>query len=242
MRWQLNRRRVRAVFRKELRDFRHNGNVIYSMAILPLIFLVQPVVQVFTLTSRSASLLHREHSLLYMLAIPVLVPATLAAYSIVGERVQGTLEPLLTTPVRREELLAGKALAAFVPSVSVAYVVFGLYLAVVELFAKPGVASAVVRGPDLLAQLVFTPFLALLSIWIGMAVSARARDPRTAMQFAVLLTIPIVAVTSLTAFNVIPSSPRLAVLMGVGVLVLTRLGGRLAGAVFDREKLITGTR
>jgi hypothetical protein len=63
-------------------------------------------------TSASVSLRH-EHTLLYILAIPVLVPAVLAAYSVVGERLQGTLEPVLGTPIRREELLLGKALAAF---------------------------------------------------------------------------------------------------------------------------------
>jgi len=71
------------------------------------------------------------------------VPSLIAAYSVVGERQQGTLKPVLTTPIRREELLLGKALAALLPSIAVAYVVYGLFLACVELFALPGVASAV---------------------------------------------------------------------------------------------------
>jgi hypothetical protein len=110
---------------------------------------------------------HHAHSLIYMLAIPVLVPAALAAYSLIGERTQGSLEPMLATPVRKEELLLGKALAAFVPSVVVAYLVFALYLAVVELFARPDVASALIQGPELLVQLVITPLLAAWSIWLG---------------------------------------------------------------------------
>src|SRR5207302_9711474 len=76
-------RRIRAIFRKELREYRHNGNIVYAMAILPLVFLIQPVIQVFTLSSRASVALRSEHSLLYMLAIPVLVPAALAAYSVV---------------------------------------------------------------------------------------------------------------------------------------------------------------
>jgi hypothetical protein len=39
---KLSRRRVRAIFIKELREYRHNGNIIFAMAILPLIFLIQP--------------------------------------------------------------------------------------------------------------------------------------------------------------------------------------------------------
>jgi len=238
----VSRRRVRAIVRKELRDYRHNGNIVYSTAILPVIFLIQPLIQAFTLPTSATTVLHREHALLYMLAIPVLVPAALAAYAVVGERIQGTLEPVLSTPIRREELLLGKALAAFLPSVAVSYVVFGVYVALVELFAHPGVAAGFVRGPDLLAQLAFTPFLALWSIAVGIAISARARDPRTAGQLAVLASLPTVAVTTLVAFNVIPATPRLAALLGAGLLVLCRLGGRVAASVFDRERLITGAR
>lgn len=117
----MNRKRIGAIFRKELREYRRNGNtVVYTTGILPVVFLVQPLIAAFTLSSGAADSLRHEHSLIYMLAIPVLVPAALAAYSVVGERTQGTLEPVLATPVRREELVLGKALAAFAPSVVVA--------------------------------------------------------------------------------------------------------------------------
>lgn len=239
---KLSWRRVRAIFHKELREYRHNGNIVYAMAILPLIFVIQPVIVVFTLsTSESASLRH-EHALLYMLAIPVLVPAALASYSVVGERLQGTLEPVLSTPVRSAELLLGKALAAFVPSVAVAYAVFALFVAAVELIAHPGVAPAFIRGPDLLAQLVFTPALATWSIWVGIAISARSSDPRTAGQLALLASLPTVAVTSLLAFNAIPTTLAVALGLGVTLLALIGLGARFASALFDRERLITGTK
>lgn len=91
-----------------------------------------------------------------MLGIPALVPSALAAYAVVGERVQGTLEPMLSTPIGREELVLGKALAVLVPSIAVSYVVYGVFLACVALFASTGVAAAFIRGPDILAQLLFT--------------------------------------------------------------------------------------
>jgi ABC-2 type transport system permease protein len=197
---------------------------------------------VFAVPATASAAVHREHSLLYMLAIPVLVPAALAAYSVVGERLQGTLEPLLSTPVRREELLLGKALAAFVPSVVVAYSVFLLFVAIVKVFAHAAVASALLQTPDLVAQLVFTPLLAIWSIWVGIAVSARSSDPRTASQLSILASLPTVAVTTLVAFNVIPSTLRVAVGLGAALVILIRVGGRVASALFDRERLITGTK
>ncbi len=238
----MSRRRVRAIFHKELREYRHNGNIVYAMVILPVVFLIQPLIQIFTLPSSASVTLHHEHSLVYMLAIPALVPAALASYAVVGERLQGTLEPVLATPIRREELLLGKALAAFVPALAVSYAVYALFIAVVELFAHPGVASALIRPPDLLAQLLFTPLLAAWSIWLGIAISARSSDPRTAGQLSLLVCLPSVAVTTLIAFNVIPPTPAVALAFGVALLILDRLGWRIASAIFDRERLITGTK
>lgn len=238
----VSRQHVRAIRRKEFREYRRNGNLVFATAILPLIFLIQPVIQVFTLPTSASMTLRHEHSLVYMLAIPVLVPAVLASYAVVGERLQGTLEPVLTTPVRPEELLLGKAMAAFVPSVVVAYAVFALFVAIVEFFARAAVASAVIQGPDLLAQLLFTPLLASWSIWVGIAISARSSDPRTATQISVLMSLPTVAVTTLIALNVIPATLGIAVGFGAALLVLVLVGWRVVSVIFDPERLITTTK
>jgi ABC-type transport system involved in multi-copper enzyme maturation permease subunit len=238
----VSRTRVRAIFRKELREYRRNGSIVLTMVILPLIFLIQPLVLVLGLpASASVSLSHR-HLLLYMLGIPALVPATLAAYAVVGERQQDTLEPVLTTPIRREEFLLGKALAALLPSLAISYAVYAFFLACVELFARPAVASALLRGPDMLAQLLFTPLLAGWSIWVGMAISARSSDVRVAQQLGALASLPSVAVTSLIAFNAIHVTLGLALGLAAALLLGDGLGWRIISATFDRERLITGTR
>jgi len=89
---------------------------------------------------------------------------------------------------------------------------------------------------------VFTPLLAAWSIWVGIAVSARSSDPRTAAEISILLCLPTVAVTSLIAFNVIPAKPATAIGLGAILVILIRLGWRVASANFDRERLITGTK
>jgi ABC-2 type transport system permease protein len=161
---------------------------------------------------------------------------------VVGERQQGTLEPVLTTPIRREELILGKALGVLVPALLVAYTVFGLAVLAIELFAHAAVASTVLRGPDLLAQVVFTPLLAIWSIWLAMAISSRSSDIRVAQQLATLASIPAVLVIALIAFNVIHATLGLALGAGALLLVLDRLGWRVVSFLFDRERLITGMR
>lgn len=238
----LNRRRIRAVARKELRTYRRNRSMVAGMAIIPAVFLIQPLVTVFAISTAASVTIRQHHELLYLLAIPALVPATLAAYAVVGERQQGTLEPMLTTPIRREELLLGKALAVLIPSIAIAYGVFAVFVILVELFAHPGVASAFIRGPDALAQVIFTPLIAGWSIWLGVAISTRTSDVRVAQQLGVLASLPTIAVTTLLALNVIQPSRSIAIALFIVLVAANRLGWRLVSALFDRERLITGTR
>jgi ABC-2 type transport system permease protein len=234
-------RRVRAILRKEFREYRRNPSVVVAVAIFPIIFLIQPLAIVFVAPSSSSDALGQDHLLLYMLAIPVLAPAMLAAFAVAGERQQGTLEPVLTTPVRREEFLLGKALAVLLPSVAVAYVVYVVFLAFVALFAQPGVASGLLRGSDIVAQVVFTPLLAAWSTWVGIAISTRASDVRVAQQLSLLGNLPFVLVTSLIAFDVIPATLGLFLGLGLLLLVLDGLGWRIVSGAFDRERLVTGS-
>ncbi|MDQ2831290.1 MAG: ABC transporter permease [Chloroflexota bacterium] len=238
----MSTRRVGAIVRKDLREYRRNRSLVVAMAIFPLIFLIQPLIVVFALPASASSTLAHEHVLLYMLGIPALVPVFVAAYAVVGERQQGTLEPVLTTPIRREEFLLGKALAALIPSVGIAYAVYAVFLACVEIFARPGVASALIQGPDMLAQLLFTPLLAAWSIWIGLGLSARASDVRVAQQIGVLASLPPVFVAVLIALNVIHATLGLGLGCAAVLLLGDGLGWRITAATFDRERLVTGTR
>jgi ABC-2 type transport system permease protein len=238
----LSARRIRAIVRKEFREYRRNRPLIVAMAIFPLIFIIQPLFAVFLAPDVSAESMSQVHLLLYMLAIPVLVPATVAAAAVVGERQQGTLEPVLTTPIRREEFVLGKALAVLLPSVVIAYAVYAVFLACVMLFAHPAVASAVLRAPDILAQVIFTPLLALWAIWVGLAVSIRSGDVRVAQQVSLLGSLPVVAVTSLIAFDVIHATLVLAVSAAAALVLADAFGWRIVSPMFDRERLITGTR
>jgi ABC-type transport system involved in multi-copper enzyme maturation permease subunit len=238
----LSGRRVRAIVRKELREYRRSGAIVVAMAILPVIFVIPPLIQIFALPASASDVLQGADVLLYMLGIPALVPAALAAYAVSGERQQGTLEPVLTTPIRREELLLGKALAALIPSLAIAYIVYAAVILAVEVLAARAVAQALVQLPEVLVQLVFTPLVAGVSIWIGMLISTRSNDPRTAQQLGTLAGLPTVAVAALMAYNVIHPTVGIAIGFGVLLVVLNATSWRLVAAALDPERLITGTR
>ncbi|HEY4888016.1 MAG TPA: ABC transporter permease subunit [Candidatus Dormibacteraeota bacterium] len=238
----LSRRRVRAVLRKELREYRRSGAIVGAMVILPVVFIIPPLIQIFALPASASDALQGADVLLYMLGIPALVPAALAAYAVVGERQQGTLEPVLTTPLRREEFLLGKALASLIPSLAISYLVYAAVILAVEVLAARAVAEALLQVPEILAQLVFTPLVAGLSIWIGMAISTRSSDPRTAQQLGTVASLPTVAVAALIAYNVIHPTLGIAIGFGVFLVLLNAVSWRLVSSLLDRERLITGTK
>ena len=170
-----------------------------------------------------------------------MLPAVIAAYSVVGEREQGTLEPLLTTPLRREELLLGKALGVVVPAVGMGYILFALIQVCARLFASNAlVVSALGQGPHIIAEILFAPLLAGWSIWVGIGISARASDVRVAQQLGTLSSLPPLAVVALVSFNVFTPSVTLAVVFAVILLIADIVLFRIVSTLFDRERLITG--
>ena len=238
----LSTRRIKAVVRKELRDYRRNKQVVATMVILPVLFAASPLIQIFSMTAASAPAINHGHLLLYLLGIPALVPAAVAAYSVVGERQQGTLEPVLSTPIRQEEFLIGKALAALIPSLVVSFGVYAAVIASMELFAQPAVTAALLHSTQILAQIAFTPLLACWSIWVGVAISTRSNDLRVAQQLGMLANAPSVVLTSLIAYNAIHASFSLAIGAAAVLLLLDGSGWRLASAALSRERLILAPR
>ena len=233
--------RVRAIYLKEFREYRRNWSIVSTMAVVPLAIVVFPLVLVLALPASTAGALGGD-PLVILLGIPSIVPSMMAAYAVVGERVQGTLEPLLTTAITSEELIVGKALAALVPSLAVAYGMYGAFVVITELFAQPAVAAAVLPWPYVAAQLGFTPLIAVLSIWIGFGISTRVSDVRVAQQLSVLSTLPVLLLAYSVTFDLIHMTLTLALVIAAALLLVDALGWRVVAAAFDRERLITGTK
>lgn len=237
--------RVGAVIRKELAELRRNRLIVITAVMLPVIFLIGPTATILSIkaSALSTTLNKRvDYALFLPLMVSVLVPAVMSAYSVVGEREQGTLEPVLTTPVSRVELLIGKATAIFIPVAFLGYLIFGVFVAITQLAAASPVAAAVRQAPQLKAALVFIPLLAAWAIWAGLAISTRVSETRVAQQLAVLGSLPPVVVAALMSFKVINPTLALAAALGGGLLAIDCAACLVVARLFDRERLITGKR
>ncbi len=234
--------RVFVVIRKEFREYRRNRFILVTMGALPVVLLALLVAETFALPEGASDETLRRPvgtALLFLQLIPVMLPTTIAAYAVIGEREQRTLETVLTTPVTDGELLLGKAIAAVLPTVAIAWLLFGAYVGLAEVFAPEVVVSQIWTVDQAVAMAFLAPALAGFAIVVGILVSLRSSDFRVAQQLAVLASAPVIGFVALATFRVVdPSVGLYAAAAGV-VCVLDVACWRLGLRLFSRERLLT---
>ena len=171
------------------------------------------------------------------------LPTAIGAYALVGEKVERSLEPLLATPVSDEDILLGKSLAAFIPSVLVTWICAALFMAIsdVQTHATLGYSYFPNSSAWLLVLLV-VPLAAALSVVINVLVSARATDVRSAQQVGALPALPFAALYVAGEIKAITLAGwTLVVVAGVLVVVVVGLFAT-ARSTFSREEILTRWR
>jgi ABC-2 type transport system permease protein len=258
--------RIQIIIDKEWAEVFKNRLVIFTVALLPLLFTILPLI-VLSLTRSSGGgsssgstdmpasfaaacsnlpeqdcsqiFLVNEFLLFYMI-IPVIIPITIAAYSIVGEKATHSLEPLLATPISTTELLTGKSIAAAVPAILATWASFAVFILLAPLVgASPAVVAYIISPTWLLAVIVAGPLMAILSVNFALFVSSRVNDPRVAEQISAVLVLPILMVLfgQIAGFIVLNVGTMLLFIAGLAVVdvALIYLGARL----FQRETILT---
>lgn len=125
------------------------------------------------------------------LLMPVALSSTSAAFSIVGEKQQRTLEPILATPITDRQFLLGKLIAAGVPTIIITWATAFVTVVVVDIVTHGRYATLLL--PDrfwILGLLVLSPLLGAAVVLVTMRFSAKATDPQATVQATALAIIP----------------------------------------------------
>jgi ABC-type Na+ efflux pump permease subunit len=234
--------RVLVVVRKEFREYRRNRFILVTMAALPVVLLALLVAETFALPEGASEAALRRpvgEALLFLQLIPVMLPTTIAAYAVMGEREQRTLETVLTTPVKDRELLGGKMIAAVVPAIVIAWLLFGVYVGLAEIFAPHVVIEQIWTVEQAVAMALLAPTLAAFGIVVGVLVSLRSSDFRVAQQLAVLASAPVIAFVALITFRILDPSVGLYAAAAAVVFLADAVLWELAVQLFSRERLLT---
>lgn len=247
--------RIKTVILKEWREAFKGGKTIWiSMIAIPLILLGISFFQ-FLHFSDIRNIPSEELPqvvgalflvpLLYFLMFPLVIPHTIAIYAIMSEKEQKSLEPLLATPLRTEELLIAKALASVLPAVGISWVAFGLFLGVVRVLLPRDVLELAWQqlGSVWLMTLgLFAPLAATFATLASMAVATRVSDLRTAQLLSSLALLPVLLSAFFLVFRYLMGKPMLLGLLVLGVFVLDIGLVWLNVKLFGREEILTRWR
>ncbi len=259
-------RQFRALVRKEWADMLRNKLVFYVVVFVPLLMLVIPVAMLFVMrqvptseqdlaelgrmlqnpifagmdATETMQAVMASNMMVLFLMMPLMVPVTIAAYSIVGEKMARSLEPLLAAPITITRLLLAKGFAAAAPGIAMTWVCYALFLVAARFLAASERVFAVFVDPMwLVAMFILAPLTTILAVMVGVIVSSRVNDPRAAEQLGALVLIPLMAlfIGAMAGFIMLNST---TFWISSGLVAAADIGLVYLGtALFQRETILT---
>ena len=258
--------KIKTIIRKEWAEVFKNRLVLFTVAFLPLILTAIPIGILITmggtgdLNSAASAMPEQFNSfcpanlsggdcfqaylvsqfMIMFMILPLAIPATIASYSIVGEKTTRSLEPLLATPITTAELLVGKSLAAAIPAIIATYGAFAIF-AISAFIIVPNklLLSALLDARWLLAVIVVGPLMAMLAVNISIMVSSRVNDPRVAEQISMVVLLPVLAVFFGQLAGLFIINRQFIIISAVILVILDVILVFLAVRLFQREAILT---
>ncbi len=262
--------KILTILRKEWAEVFKNRMVIFTVIFLPLLMTAIPLGIIYGTRENSSSLsggttgstiqpgtvqamcptglggqdcfqvfLVSEFMMLFML-VPVAIPVTIAAYSIVGEKTTRSLEPLLATPITTAELLIGKCLAAVIPAILATYGAFGVFaLGSWIIVANKTLLFALLDARWLVAIFIVGPLLAVMAVTFSLMISSRVNDPRVAEQVSMVIIVPVLVGFFGQVAGLFILNTQIIFTVALVLLVLDMILIFLTTRVFQREQILT---
>jgi ABC-2 type transport system permease protein len=234
-----------AVAAKDFKIFKRKSTVIYITIVLPLVVgIAFPFILQYALTHTtrlvggSITGLMDAFSVWFMIGAAI-IPTAIASYSLVGEKVQKSLEPLLATPMTDGEILLGKTISALVVPLASIYAGAAIFMTLMDFVTQGTLGYLYYPNWHIGAILLVAPVICLVSVELNIIISSKLNDVRTAQQLGMAAALPffglyIASETGFFEFN----DTNLLILAGVILLIAIGLFF-VSRATFQREEIIT---
>jgi ABC-2 type transport system permease protein len=232
---------------RDFKIFRHQKNILYSIIVFPvLISVLFPAILEFA-GQRNAGLLSTANlpnllsSFSFFIVIgAAYIPLGIASYSIVGEKIEKSLEPLLATPLTDGEILLGKAIASLLPTLAAIYAGATFFMVGVDTatFGRLGY-NYFPNWTLAVLLLVLVPVAVVMSVLYSIIVSSRVNDVRSASGYGIFIFLPFLAIYLASEIRLI-SLDITGLLIIAGVLAAIDIVLYFLGkAAFQREEILT---
>jgi ABC-2 type transport system permease protein len=232
---------------KDIKVFLRKRYTLYSMVIFPVIIGIGLPAVLYLIISRQGALLGIQHLTDLMNAFSFFfvigssaIPTLLASYSLVGEKVEKSLEPLLATPITDSELLLGKGIGAFLPSIGSLYISSVVFMVLSDLVTHNTLGYYFFPNWTIgILLLVLLPLMSVLSVEWSVIVSARATDPRAAQLQGILIAIPVFVIYVTTEVGAIKLNTTTIWIISGAAFIADVILFFLSTKTFQREEILT---
>jgi uncharacterized membrane protein SpoIIM required for sporulation/ABC-type transport system involved in multi-copper enzyme maturation permease subunit len=225
---------------RELRDQLRDWRIIFPMVAftLALPFLADlGALAAINFTTKYGTPLIAERLVPFLLMVvgffPITVSLVIALESFVGEKERGTIEPLLSSPLKDWQLFMGKLLAGTVAPLFTSYLGITVYMI--------GLYFQRIPFPDInrMAQtLILTTVQAFLMVSGAILISTQATSVRASNLMASFIVIPMALLIQGESIMLFWGNDQVLWLAVFGVAVLAILLARVGIAHFQRESLL----
>jgi ABC-2 type transport system permease protein len=241
----MNLRKAWAVTTNDFSVFRRKTYIFYSLVALPVALSIGLPLTVWLLIQRNGISLREVEVLLnafsfVFILLPSLLPTVIASYSFVGEKLEKSLEPLLATPATDGELLLGKSMAAFLPSLLTTYLGAGIFMALADELTYGRIGSYYFPNWNtVVILLVAVPLACAFSVQANVIIASLVNDLRTAQQLGVRVLIPVGVLYVLAENNFLSLDVDKLLIISAFILVADLGLVFLCRAAFRREEILT---
>ncbi len=234
---------------KDFAVFARKKYILYTIVFVPLLvaFLIPTLIWFLEQRNSGTRASPAELAILlpaftfFFIILAGYLPTTIASYSLVGEKVEKSLEPLLATPTTDGEILLGKGIAAFIPPLASVLVGSTIFMVLMDYVTRSRLGYYFF--PNWNAAIVFfimVPLALILSVEWNVIVSSRVSDVRISQQFGILAMIPLLGIYVSGETNLIDLGVTNNLLyISAALIAADAILFVLARATFRRDEILT---
>lgn len=177
----------------------------------------------------------------FFLFIPGFTSSFISADSFAGEKERKTMENLALLPIKKMDLIIGKILTSFIPSLMISITCFFGMGLIVNLMLVPylnGTLLIFMDLGDLLIGFLIAPLVSFLFIQVNVIISSRAKTVKSAQSIGGSLVVPLMALFIVQMINPAFLSPLIILILAVILVLLSIMFVRLANKLLNIERLI----
>ena len=238
--------KVWIIAEKDFAIFRKKKSIIYSVALFPLFVSISLPLIVQFIGSKSGGIpaealptVLNAYSLFFITGA-VTLPTAIASYSLVGEKVQKSIEPLLATPTTEREILLGKSIPAFLLPIAALYIGSVIFMVLIDSLTYSTLGYFYFPNWNMgIIMALVAPLGSILAIEFDILISSRVSDVRAAQQLGGIVALPFVGIYVLAEASIFSLEGSNLLIISASLVAIDVILFYISEELFRSEKILT---